>query len=133
KSTRPSSKPIGGMMMPSTSEVIIFPKATAMIRATARSITLPRSMNSLNSLNIRFSSRNEAGAGDFVISHAPVFLRPQWINVLALHIVQPFNNAVAPALPGGRAALVIAHPGHELRVYHWLRLARPSVFILTDG
>lgn len=32
-----------------------------------------------------------------------------------------------------RAALVIAHPGHELRVYHWLSLARPRVFILTDG
>lgn len=32
-----------------------------------------------------------------------------------------------------RAALVIAHPGHELRVYHWLGLVRPQVFILTDG
>src|SRR5258707_9486157 len=31
------------------------------------------------------------------------------------------------------AALVIAHPGHELRVYHWLSLARPLVFVLTDG
>ena len=29
--------------------------------------------------------------------------------------------------------MVIAHPGHELRVYHWLSLACPSVFILTDG
>jgi hypothetical protein len=37
------------------------------------------------------------------------------------------------ALRGRRAALVIAHPGHELRVYQWLRLARPTVFILTDG
>jgi hypothetical protein len=32
-----------------------------------------------------------------------------------------------------RAALVIAHPGHELRVYHWLSMVRPRVFILTDG
>jgi hypothetical protein len=32
-----------------------------------------------------------------------------------------------------RAALVIAHPGHELRVYAWLQLARPQVFVLTDG
>jgi hypothetical protein len=32
-----------------------------------------------------------------------------------------------------RAALVIAHPGHELRVLNWLGLARPTVFILTDG
>lgn len=30
-------------------------------------------------------------------------------------------------------ALVMAHPGHELRVYHWLRLARPLCFVLTDG
>jgi hypothetical protein len=32
-----------------------------------------------------------------------------------------------------RAALVIAHPGHELRVHGWLELAHPLVFILTDG
>ncbi len=32
-----------------------------------------------------------------------------------------------------RAALVVAHPGHELRVHRWLELARPLVFVLTDG
>jgi hypothetical protein len=32
-----------------------------------------------------------------------------------------------------RAALVIAHPGHELRVHRWLELARPVVCVLTDG
>jgi len=37
------------------------------------------------------------------------------------------------ALTDCRAALVIAHPGHELRVFSWLRLARPCVFVLTDG
>jgi hypothetical protein len=31
------------------------------------------------------------------------------------------------------AALVIAHPGHELCVYAWLEIARPRVFVLTDG
>ena len=31
------------------------------------------------------------------------------------------------------AALVIAHPGHELRVYNWLSLVHPRVFVLTDG
>jgi hypothetical protein len=31
------------------------------------------------------------------------------------------------------AALVVAHPGHELRLHHWLELARPVVFVLTDG
>lgn len=30
-------------------------------------------------------------------------------------------------------ALVIAHPGHELRVFHWLETAQPLVFVLTDG
>jgi AcrR family transcriptional regulator len=28
---------------------------------------------------------------------------------------------------------VIAHPGHELRVHHWLETAAPMVFVLTDG
>ena len=31
------------------------------------------------------------------------------------------------------AALVIAHPGHELCVYGWLTLAKPTLFVLTDG
>jgi hypothetical protein len=33
----------------------------------------------------------------------------------------------------GRAALIIAHPGHELCVYGWLESARPLVFVWTDG
>lgn len=32
-----------------------------------------------------------------------------------------------------RAALVVAHPGHELRLHGWLELVRPDVLILTDG
>lgn len=32
-----------------------------------------------------------------------------------------------------RAALFIAHPGHELLVHGWLELMRPLVFVLTDG
>jgi hypothetical protein len=39
-----------------------------------------------------------------------------------------------PKPPGyENAALVIAHPGHELRLHHWLELARPVCFVLTDG
>jgi hypothetical protein len=37
------------------------------------------------------------------------------------------------SLSDARAALVIAHPGHELRIYRWLEVARPVVFVLTDG
>ncbi|HWS56068.1 MAG TPA: hypothetical protein VN228_18150 [Pyrinomonadaceae bacterium] len=35
--------------------------------------------------------------------------------------------------PRHPAALVVAHPGHELRVYGWLERARPRVHVLTDG
>jgi hypothetical protein len=35
--------------------------------------------------------------------------------------------------PAGRAILVIAHPGHELRVLAWVRRARPRVCVLTNG
>jgi AcrR family transcriptional regulator len=31
------------------------------------------------------------------------------------------------------AALIIAHPGHELRVHGWLEQARPRTFVLTRG
>lgn len=32
-----------------------------------------------------------------------------------------------------RAALVVAHPGHELRLYGWMEAVRPRLFVLTDG
>ncbi len=35
--------------------------------------------------------------------------------------------------PPARPVLVIAHPGHELRIWEWVNLNRPVVFILTDG
>lgn len=35
--------------------------------------------------------------------------------------------------PDTRTALVIGHPGHELRVFHWLEVMRPAVFVFTDG
>jgi hypothetical protein len=31
------------------------------------------------------------------------------------------------------SACVIAHPAHELCVFHWLERAAPTVFVLTDG
>lgn len=36
-------------------------------------------------------------------------------------------------LPGRRPALVVGHPGHELRVHHWIEIAAPETFVLTDG
>jgi hypothetical protein len=32
-----------------------------------------------------------------------------------------------------RPALVVAHPGHELRVFGWLTRNRPRVYVITDG
>jgi hypothetical protein len=31
------------------------------------------------------------------------------------------------------AAIVVAHPGHEVRIHGWLERERPTVFVLTDG
>ena len=36
-------------------------------------------------------------------------------------------------LPPSRPALIVAHPGHELRVHGWLELAHPTCFVLTQG
>jgi AcrR family transcriptional regulator len=35
--------------------------------------------------------------------------------------------------PPQRAVLIVAHPGHELRVHGWLERTRPEVHVLTDG
>ena len=52
KSIPPMARPIGGMITFSTSEVTILPKAAPITTPTARSTTLPRMANSLNSLII---------------------------------------------------------------------------------
>jgi len=49
---------------------------------------------------------------------------------------QPVHDGAAELLTSeleGRSALVVAHPGHELRVYGWLELFQPVEFIITDG
>ncbi|QEE30317.1 hypothetical protein FTW19_21435 [Terriglobus albidus] len=35
--------------------------------------------------------------------------------------------------PKASAALILGHPGHELRVYGWIRFIRPLTFVITDG
>jgi hypothetical protein len=47
--------------------------------------------------------------------------------------IQTVAEDATPAWIDERAALVIAHPGHELRIHHWLERARPVTFVLTDG
>lgn len=48
-------------------------------------------------------------------------------------IANNVEYSVAMIAPEKKAALVIGHPGHELRVFHWLEIMRPTVFVITDG
>ena len=43
------------------------------------------------------------------------------------------SSTLPAALRDRPALLVVAHPGHELRVHAWLETARPEVWVLTDG
>ncbi len=50
----------------------------------------------------------------------------------------PAGPGISATWPHGlsmddRAGLLIAHPGHELRAYGWLKHVRPLVSVLTDG
>src|SRR5436305_14886310 len=55
KSTLPKANPIGGMRTSSTNEAMILPKAAPITTATAKSSTLPRITNSLNSFSMSSS------------------------------------------------------------------------------
>src|SRR5579884_2765375 len=44
----------------------------------------------------------------------------------------PFN-ADGDCVPVRRSALVIGHPGHELKVFGWMVAQKPLVSVLTDG
>ena len=43
------------------------------------------------------------------------------------------SSGVSPVARYGRTALVVAHPGHELRVFAWAQANRARVYVLTDG
>jgi hypothetical protein len=45
----------------------------------------------------------------------------------------PRRSDASQQITRPRAALIIAHPGHELRVHHWIERERPLVFVLTHG
>ncbi len=47
----------------------------------------------------------------------------------------PESQATVGTHPGACSApvLIVAHPGHELRILGWLEQARPLVCVLTDG
>ena len=43
------------------------------------------------------------------------------------------HRDLSAGLSESRPLLMVAHPGHELRVHGWLESARPMVCVLTDG
>jgi hypothetical protein len=43
------------------------------------------------------------------------------------------ESSTRAMLAARRAMLIVAHPGHELRLHGWLELAAPRVLVLTDG
>ena len=51
------------------------------------------------------------------------------IHGCAVTVCKPNESACA----GDRPFLVAAHPGHELRLFHWMETQHPVVFLLTDG
>src|SRR5262245_50479145 len=46
---------------------------------------------------------------------------------------ESLSAATADPGPPEPVALLVSHPGHELRVHGWLQRLRPCVFVLTDG
>lgn len=38
-----------------------------------------------------------------------------------------------PELSAGNIALIIGHPGHELRIFRFIEIYKPRVYVLTDG
>jgi hypothetical protein len=56
-------------------------------------------------------------------------------NFTPTRIEKPFvtEHALRSEFRNRRWTLVVAHPGHELRVHGWMEVARPVVCVLTDG
>jgi hypothetical protein len=55
-----------------------------------------------------------------------------WGWMKEIHGYAAGTGALQPGR-GEEALLVVAHPGHELRLFGWLCSARPDVLVLTDG
>ena len=59
------------------------------------------------------------------------------MKVWAIACIEPFDDCCTLTNKAdfsyGRTALVIAHPGHELRLHYWLESAKPDIYVLTDG
>lgn len=49
------------------------------------------------------------------------------------HVVPVTRHKWEWRRPRDRPLLVVAHPGHELRLFTWLSEAQPDVLVLTDG
>src|SRR3989442_15541215 len=142
-SALPRSRPIGGMRRSPTNDDTILPKAAPMITPIARSTTLPRRMNCLNSLSIipphLLSPRLTARSERFGSNRGPL-PRGERENSVRLppeergHVEVLFRRDIAlgpdlgrhapPPVLGGR------RPGPS-RAPHLDHLARGLVILLT--
>lgn len=43
------------------------------------------------------------------------------------------SRSMTEIFPASRPALFVAHPGHELRLYGWMRRTKPTCMVLTTG
>ncbi|MGH9400336.1 MAG: hypothetical protein ACRD00_08195, partial [Thermoanaerobaculia bacterium] len=62
--------------------------------------------------------------------------RAHAVGAISLHRAADYKllSMSAPsAFRDSSSVLVVAHPGHELRVHGWLTRTRPRVLVLTDG
>lgn len=57
-------------------------------------------------------------------------------DIFRLNSTEPFQQISLESLSAnqpGKTVLMIAHPGHELRVYGWVSKVKPLVCVLTNG
>src|SRR5512132_2777348 len=100
KSMPPIASPIGGMMMSLTSDVTTVPNAAPMMTPMARSRTLPRIANSLNSLSTPSSLfcnrlKQQAGRGHLQ-TRSLASSNDGGRTSSSLHVVLRLRNRAAP-------------------------------------
>src|SRR6478752_6715946 len=88
KSRPPVTKPIGGIRISFTSEVMILPNAAPMMTPTARSMALPLTANSLNSFHMWLISSDDDDVYQLF-----------WNSNYAAHYVVGDSVSNAPELP----------------------------------
>src|SRR5687767_5961404 len=102
--------PSGGMMIPSTTVVTILPNAAPITTATARSMTLPRAMNSRKSFSMP-DSLFDRGAG----------AEASEVRILRARGGAPVPRCLQPV---DRSLILLGHLGREPQAHRRFLLVR---------